>query len=95
MGTRCLFLYAYKEREQVKKFLIISLLLGNIVHAYDAYLPKEISYKKYDQILHMGANKVRMYHECIQRTNDEKYCYKTIKTLHKLDKEVYKVETDE
>ena len=74
-----------KEKKQVKKFLIFGLLLVSIAYAYQVYLPTEISYKKYDKILHMGANYTKMYHECIMRTNDEKYCYKTIKSLYKLD----------
>lgn len=80
----------------MKKLLVLSLLLlSATVYAHQVYLPTDISYKKYDQILHMGANYTRMYHECIQQTKDEKYCYKTIKTLYNLDKEVYKIEETE
>ena len=75
----------------MKKFIGL-VLLSATVYAHQIYLPTEISYKKYDKILHMGAKYTRMYHECVQRTNDEKYCYTTVKSLYEIDKDAYKKE---
>ena len=80
----------------MRKLLVLSILLvTTIVSAHEVYLPEEISYKKYDKILHMGAKYTRMYHECVQRTNDEKYCYATVKSLYGIDKDTYKKDIQE